>query len=776
MKVVLDNIKSTASGDTKLTELSGSDEIDALNARIIDSARQIRKAQKDQAQTVRLIAEELELPLKYIAKSYANLMASGFVDLSERGAERINKAIEETSRLEALVEELSRTTEVSAANLELNVTRFDLSELGRSSVSVVEEFARQRNIEIICELSPVFVYGDFDRVKQVAINLLSNAIKFSPDCGKILVETRPDSSGGRLSVKDEGPGIPDEFKNRVFRRFEQSGAKAENDAAGTGLGLAISKELMNAQHGQLQFESPIRDGKGTEFWLCLPVQNEAAKVESAGKGRSGDVEQTGFSQSGFSGRRPFKRTPLWIKGAFALSIPLVLYLIMSGMLLFTFHSMQKSMGELSMAREIGSLSSQTIDASAEGWNLALLYNVTQDPECMKGVRDADRRAQALVNRLQAIASKDVDLADSLKELSGFFSKNVMFQNEILSAKRDMLANQFFGSASVKNEEALLSRMQGTLFQVMERENAKVVKKSTRLVEIHRWTEIILLFFGIAILSVSLVLGGLLVVRWTKRIKPILENVANLSRGEAPANLLYGEDELAKIDAALHEAAAKMAELKQFKNELMSVTSHELRTPLTSMAALTEMIEAGIFGSLTKDGRIFLAQAEHQIADLIFTITNLLDLEKMLSGKVLVQKNLVLVSDVLEKVKANSERVAGEREIQVECAAASANVPADDRRLVQSLTALVRHYIDVVPEQSTIRVYFKRSGDHADFVVAVPRPGSDTGFELFRSHHAARQHLVEELSRIIAVQHGGALSIYDEGDQRFHEVRLSVLSS
>src|SRR5262245_58238620 len=106
--------------------------------------------------------------------------------------------------------------------------------------------------------------ADRKRVLQVLSNLISNAAKFSPRGGEIRLAARADGERVVLSVADQGPGIPEEFKPRLFGRFEQ----ASHGRGGTGLGLAICRSLVERMGGQIWCES--EPGKGATFCAALP--------------------------------------------------------------------------------------------------------------------------------------------------------------------------------------------------------------------------------------------------------------------------------------------------------------------------------------------------------------------------------------------------------------------------------------------------------------------------------------------------------------------------
>jgi len=101
------------------------------------------------------------------------------------------------------------------------------------------------------------------------MNLLSNALKYSPPHGAVDVTLARSSRGLRISVADRGPGIPPEFRARIFQRFAQADAGADRKTS-SGLGLAISRQIMVEHGGELSFED--RAGGGTCFHVDLPLR------------------------------------------------------------------------------------------------------------------------------------------------------------------------------------------------------------------------------------------------------------------------------------------------------------------------------------------------------------------------------------------------------------------------------------------------------------------------------------------------------------------------
>jgi signal transduction histidine kinase len=127
--------------------------------------------------------------------------------------------------------------------------------------------------EIDCEpdLPPVLV--DPALIEEVLVNLIDNAIKYSPKGGKITVIGRSCSEGVKVTVADEGIGIPKEDMAHIFERFHRTNRSVVKKVNGIGLGLYICKSIIEAHGGKIEVTSEL--GKGSQFTFILPLGNSA---------------------------------------------------------------------------------------------------------------------------------------------------------------------------------------------------------------------------------------------------------------------------------------------------------------------------------------------------------------------------------------------------------------------------------------------------------------------------------------------------------------------
>jgi len=215
------------------------------------------------------VSHELKTPLSSINLSLM-LLRDERTDTGER--QRLVAGIgEETQRLLKLVGQLIDVSRLDAgAGLQLNLQPMCLSDVVRYATDVVRPQLHDKQLELQLELAPKLptVLGDVEKTTWVLINLLSNAIRYSPAGAPLGIRVLPWGEMVRLSVHDQGPGIPAQYQKRIFERF--AGVPSpEGHSGGSGLGLSISHAFIKAQGGLLWVES--KPPSGSCFLFTLPV-------------------------------------------------------------------------------------------------------------------------------------------------------------------------------------------------------------------------------------------------------------------------------------------------------------------------------------------------------------------------------------------------------------------------------------------------------------------------------------------------------------------------
>ena len=218
---------------------------------------------------ISLITHELRTPLTSIRGSLGLLESGAIASTPSKVNEIVELASRNVNTLLALINDLLDFQKFQSGQLDFEFEPLDADRLAQETCENLEGFAQEHHARIRIEAtSRATIVGDSVRLAQVLTNLISNAIKFTPAGEEVVVRTALCEDKLRFSVTDKGPGIPEDFRGRIFSKFAQ--ARGENKVKGTGLGLAISKAIVEAHRGSIGFDTKV--GEGTTFHVDLPLR------------------------------------------------------------------------------------------------------------------------------------------------------------------------------------------------------------------------------------------------------------------------------------------------------------------------------------------------------------------------------------------------------------------------------------------------------------------------------------------------------------------------
>ena len=227
-----------------------------------------KSLQKRNAEFVSAVSHEMKTPLAGI-KAYVELLVDGDAEDEETREEFLEIINSQADRLQRLIDNMLNLARIEAGVVNVSKQTQSLNTLLEEALHVVQPSAEAKQIELVSELSPMYlgVLADRDMLLQAAINLLSNAIKYTPEQGTVTLRSRLEDDKIRFEVQDTGVGLSEEDCHRVFEKFYRV-KKDKNMAAGTGLGLPLAKHIVEDVHGgTLSAESTL--GEGSTFAITL---------------------------------------------------------------------------------------------------------------------------------------------------------------------------------------------------------------------------------------------------------------------------------------------------------------------------------------------------------------------------------------------------------------------------------------------------------------------------------------------------------------------------
>jgi len=260
------------------------------------------------------VSHEFRTPLTIVLGSLEEARAGRLGDVPEALKARLEQMAKQGRRMERLVNQLLELSTLDEGRLQLSVEEIDLAAFTQRTVPPFRQWADDEELSLQLDLpsDPCPVWVDPNRVEDVIANLLSNAIKYTPTEGTVRV--RVDNADGRvsLSVRDTGPGIPDELQARVFERQTSQlpvGDDPDDDTPryadgnhwiGMGIGLAHTRALVQRHGGQLDVDS--EPGFGTEITVHFPKGTDHIRDDDRVEEAPDDASPTHRSVDGASGR------------------------------------------------------------------------------------------------------------------------------------------------------------------------------------------------------------------------------------------------------------------------------------------------------------------------------------------------------------------------------------------------------------------------------------------------------------------------------------------
>lgn len=229
---------------------------------------------------VAVASHELKTPLTSLRMNLL-LLRERADNLSPRQFEILAAAVDAVEELAGTIDELLDLTRIEAGQLRLQQERVDLDALVEQAARSLRPRFEDASIHlrIVHDASSTLVCGDAARLRIVFVNLLDNALKYTPAGGEVVL--RLANGGGRslhVLLRDDGPGIPEEFRERIFEKFfrvEHHRASAKDSVHGAGIGLYLCRQIVEAHGGSIHCE-PGEDGDGAQIVIQLELDEDEA--------------------------------------------------------------------------------------------------------------------------------------------------------------------------------------------------------------------------------------------------------------------------------------------------------------------------------------------------------------------------------------------------------------------------------------------------------------------------------------------------------------------
>jgi len=188
----------------------------------------------------------------------------------------------QSNNLARIVDDLLEASRISEGKIELRRESVDMAKAAGEAIAAARAFleSREHRVEVTLPRRPVLVHADPVRIEQVILNLLNNAGKYTPVGGRVGVTVRRAGEWAELAVADNGIGISDELRPRLFQLFQQGNRDLARGEGGLGIGLSVVRRLVELHHGSVEARSD-GPGQGSQFVVRLPLARTAVPAPAS---------------------------------------------------------------------------------------------------------------------------------------------------------------------------------------------------------------------------------------------------------------------------------------------------------------------------------------------------------------------------------------------------------------------------------------------------------------------------------------------------------------
>jgi two-component system phosphate regulon sensor histidine kinase PhoR len=257
--------------DSSLLLLKGMPEmLQTIGRKLHDDKQSFKALERVRSEFLGNVSHELRTPV-FTLQGYLETLLNGAVDDPSVNRKFLDRAIQQSRRLDNLLQDLMEISRIESGDLSLSLRYFDAREFVEEIVNEFKETSRDKGITLAMHEAPqeaAYIFADKHRLRQALENLISNAVKYNVPDGTVTLAVELEGESTIIRVQDSGIGIPADDIPRLFERFYRVDKTRSREMGGTGLGLAIVKHIVLAHKGSIEVQST--PGVGSTFSIRLP--------------------------------------------------------------------------------------------------------------------------------------------------------------------------------------------------------------------------------------------------------------------------------------------------------------------------------------------------------------------------------------------------------------------------------------------------------------------------------------------------------------------------
>ena len=474
------------------------------------------------------------------------------------------------------------------------------------------------------------------------------------------------------------------------------------------------------------------------------------------------------------------------QGAILIGVPLVFELVFVGIFNGIRHESDKELDRIYRAEQIVSLTDEMVQDAFSAGEVVQRFGMNGRPKVWnRKFSDIIRETEADFEKLKQLVKGDPEEEELVSSANEIMQKVTITLAKATQVMHGQSGSVLEGIQILKETDQmkpLVSGMIDSLHRLLIAER-KVADTLPDVQAAHRNRLDAALTTG---LILNILLAAWLAMFFTRntsqRLQILMDNTRRLARGEPLHQPLGGTDELSRLDRffndmakSLIEARDKEREIIEMKEHFVAMVSHDLRTPLMSVSACLALLDAGALGNLSEEGKKTVHTADESINRLMDMVNDVLDAERLKSGKLVMQFAAVSVSNLVERTLQSVTGFAAGANVDLTSETDDCEFVGDSDRLVQVLVNLVSNAVKFAPPNSTVHVTAKRLDGCVEFRVSdsgrgIPKDMQEKIFERFEQLTAndgkrlRGSGLGLAICKAIVEQHQGSIGVESEPDK------------
>ncbi len=735
--------------------LKGNDELAYLDSVFDHSAQELIAEAEQRQSVIQMVAHDMRSPIMssqiYVA-TFEELLPPQQPKQIQKWLKTCDVSL---SRVMDFVNDLLTIEKLDSGNLPFKPEPYVLRDGVEQCIAQISSLATRKSITINNLCDKVEVTWDRQRIQQVICNFVSNALKFSPEGSAIDILSQTESGKVKVIVRDRGRGIDEEARKKVFEKFYQT--ERSDQSMGFGLGLAICKTLIDSHSGQVGVDSEL--GKGSDFWFEAPLHPSEKQATKQ------SIEEPQIKTRSLWDR--IANPQLFEKGLFLVLFPIIVqaawFVWLDGQMKTTEALLSRINRQSNVVTHLSILETNLFKLGS-----SVAFYVAGRKEVFKNL--AEKSTLRCLEESEAlkphfIKSKHLVLWNELREL---ISKSQEYQKDVYSHGGERASQSDLGLIPVLMGD--YQDLNGKIQKMFQQESKRLERLRREQARYIAKVQIVITLGIAAGFLMSLGLLSIFTLDITERLLALVDDARNLLARHNNESSLTGNDEFHFLSTVLRKTADELQLAEDKRKSLMSMIAHDMRSPLMAADGAIMLLNEASVEKLPSMAKESLEAASTNIMRVLRLLSDLLTLDKMKSGKMELNLQPVLMSDLLKDASAMVAGLAKEKSISIECEGGEFSLTADKDRLIQVLGNLLTNAIKFSPSSSLIKVIANQNSEGETEVAVIDQgQGMDAAasakvFEKFfqvEGQSAAGFGLGLAICHSIILSHGGNIGVESE---------------